>query len=267
MKAKVIGIIGAGLVGKSLATQLSKAGHTVKVANSRGPHTLQNFAKETGTKAVDIKDIASNVDVLILAVPLKNVVGLRTLVSNLTNTTVVLDACNYYPWRDERITEIDAGLTESVWVAQQLGFPVIKAFNNIIASNMVTSSRAHGATDRVALPVSGDDPKAKSVIMELVEDIGFTAYDAGALVDSWRQQPAQPIYCTDPSLKELPSLLARANKKKAAANRGRIKTILNRIPADFSGKDLTQASRLFIGLDVFKLKSWTALFRLGLAMI
>jgi len=267
MKPKVIGIIGAGLVGKSLAAQLHKAGHTVKVANSRGPKTLQTFEKQTGAKAVDVTEVASGADILILAVPLKNIAGLRVLLTNLPASAVVLDACNYYPWRDEQITEINEGVTESVWVSQQLGIPVIKAFNNIIASNMITGSRPAGAPDRVALPVAGDNLKAKMIIMELVEELGFTPFDAGTLADSWRQQPAQPVYCTDPTLKELPGLLARADRQKAQANRGRIKMILEKIPPGFSGQDLTRVSRLLVGLDVFKLKTWAALIRMGIAML
>jgi len=267
MKQKAIGIIGAGLVGKGLAIQLKKAGHTVKVANSRGPQTLLTFEQQTGARAVDISEVALNVDFLILAIPLKNVVGLAEKISYLHEATIVLDACNYYPWRDGQISQLNEGMTESVWVAGQLGFPVIKVLNNIIADNMITSSKPQAAPDRVALPVSGDNPEAKNAVSELVEEIGFTAYDAGNLADSWRQQPGQPFYCTDPRLKEHPVLLARADKNKAKANRSRIQIILSKIPPEFSGQDLTAVSRLLIGLDVFKLKSWSALIRFGWAML
>jgi predicted dinucleotide-binding enzyme len=47
------------------------------------------------------------------------------------------DTGNYYPrHRDGRIEWIEAGLTESRWVAQQLNRPVIKAFNNIYAEHL-----------------------------------------------------------------------------------------------------------------------------------
>ncbi|MES2826504.1 MAG: NAD(P)-binding domain-containing protein [Bacteroidota bacterium] len=264
---EIIGIVGAGLVGKALATQLSKFGYTVKVANSRGPQTLRTFEQETGARAVEVSEIARETDILILAIPLKNISKLRNLILNLPGTAVVIDACNYYPWRDEQIPEINAGLTESVWVSRQLERPVIKAFNNIIAANMVTSSKSLDSPKRVALPVAGDDPIAKNIVMDLMKELGFTAFDAGSLVSSWRQQPGQPVYCTDPTISELPKLLARADKQKAKANRARIKIILSRLPPEFSGQDLTSVSRLMIGLDVFKLKSWAALVRCSLAML
>jgi hypothetical protein len=33
--------------------------------------------------------------------------------------------------------------------------------------------------------------------MELVNDMGFDAVDAGGLDESWRQQPATPVYTAD----------------------------------------------------------------------
>ena len=38
-----IGIIGVGSIGKPLARKLVAAGHEVKLANSRGPETLQGL--------------------------------------------------------------------------------------------------------------------------------------------------------------------------------------------------------------------------------
>ena len=46
--------------------------------------------------------------------------------------------------------------------------------------------------------------------MELVESIGFDAFDSGSIADSWRQSPAAPAYCTDLPLSELPNALQRA---------------------------------------------------------
>jgi len=47
------------------------------------------------------------------------------------------------------------------------------------------------------LPVSGDDPAAKAIVSQLVDEAGFDPVDAGGLDDSWRQQPGSPAYCTD----------------------------------------------------------------------
>jgi hypothetical protein len=111
---------------------------------------------------------------------------------------VVVDTGNYYPReRDGRIDGIEAGTTESRWVAQQLGRPVVKAFNNIYAKHLLERGRPKGAAGRIALPVAGDDAAAKGVVSRLLDELGFDAVDAGSLDESWRQQPGSPVYGTD----------------------------------------------------------------------
>jgi hypothetical protein len=81
-------------------------------------------------------------------------------------------------------------------VSQQIRLPVVKAFNNIYAQHLSDRGRPRGSTDRIALPVAGDQP-AKATVMGLVEDLGFDAVDGGRLEESWRQQPGTPVYGTD----------------------------------------------------------------------
>ena len=50
---------------------------------------------------------------------------------------------------------------------------------------------------RIALPVAGDDDAAKTVVLKLVEELGFDGVDAGGLDESWRQQPGTPVYTKD----------------------------------------------------------------------
>jgi len=82
-------------------------------------------------------------------------------------------------------------MPESMWVAQQLGQPVVKAFNNIYAQHLRDSGPPPGSPGRIALPVAGDDQAAKATVMALVEDLGFDPVDAGGLEESWRQHPAR----------------------------------------------------------------------------
>jgi predicted dinucleotide-binding enzyme len=39
-----IGIIGAGMIGETLARRLAQLGHQIAIANSRGPQTLRDLA-------------------------------------------------------------------------------------------------------------------------------------------------------------------------------------------------------------------------------
>ena len=133
---------------------------------------------------------------------------------------VIVDTGNYYPGvRDERIPEIEAGLPESQWVAQQLGRPVIKAFNSILAQSLAGKGREAGKPGRIALPVAGDDPDAKRIATGLVNDAGFDSVDAGTLAESWRQQPGTAAYCTDLSVEDLRRALPAADREGAPAKR------------------------------------------------
>src|SRR5581483_807318 len=98
---------------------------------------------------------------------------------------------------------------------QQLGRPVIKVFNNIYAEHLANRGKPAGTQDRIALPVAGDDPKAKQVVMDLVNDMGFDAVDAGGLDESWRQQPGTPVYTTDLSADGVKAALAQASPERS----------------------------------------------------
>ena len=122
-----IGIIGVGKLGSVLARRLRDLGHTVLIANSRGPETLSPFAAEVGAVAVSVSEAASNVDVLVLSIPLINVLSLPSdLLAPLPASVPIVDTCNYYPPRDGRIREIDAGQVESEWTSEKLRRPVIR---------------------------------------------------------------------------------------------------------------------------------------------
>ncbi|HET7456194.1 MAG TPA: NAD(P)-binding domain-containing protein [Gemmatimonadaceae bacterium] len=211
-----IGIIGAGHIGGALTRRLTKLGHDVSVANSRGPETLAALAKETGAKAVTVSEAARGKDVVVVTIPEKNVPSLpRDLFAAAGDGTVVVDTGNYYPrQRDGRIDAIERGTTESRWVAQQLGRPVVKAFNNIYAQHLLEHGRPKDDPKRIALPVAGDDPKAKAVVIGLLDQLGFDGVDAGTLDESWRQQPGTPVYASDLDADGVRRALAEASRER-----------------------------------------------------
>jgi 8-hydroxy-5-deazaflavin:NADPH oxidoreductase len=211
-----IGIIGAGHIGGTLTRRFSAVGHEVSVANSRGPESLSELAKETGATPVTVQQAARAGDVVVVTIPMKHIVELpRDLFKGTFGGVVVIDTCNYYPrQRDGRIAAIEEGLPESRWVEQQLGHPVIKAFNNIYAQHLLELGKPAGTSGRIALPVAGDDTSAKSLVMGLVEQIGFDAVDAGGLDESWRQQPGTPVYAADFDREGVRRALAQATPER-----------------------------------------------------
>lgn len=210
-----IGIIGAGMIGGTLARRLAQLGHDVTIANSRGPETLAALAAEVGARAVEPREAARSGEIVIVTIPQRAVKDLpKELFAGVPADVVVVDTGNYYPARDGSIPEIEQGQPESAWVASQIGRPVIKGFNNIFFKSLLERGRPKDSADRVAIPVAGDVADAKSKVMQLIESLGFDAVDAGSLDESWRQQPGSPCYTGDFTAPELRRALAAAERDR-----------------------------------------------------
>jgi predicted dinucleotide-binding enzyme len=195
-----IGIIGAGHIGSALAVRLVSLGHSVRIANSRGPETLGDVAQKTGATPATAQEAAQHGEIIVVTIPLINIPDLpKDLFANVPAEVPVIDTSNYYPLlRDGRLPELETGsLTESEWVQQHLGRPVVKVFNNIYADHLEKKGLPVGSPGRIALPVASDDEAAKRRVMALVEELGFDAVDDGSLHESWRQQPGTPSYGAD----------------------------------------------------------------------
>jgi len=216
-----IGVIGAGAVGGTLAQLLAKLGHQVSIANSRGPESLTALATGIGASPVAVVDAARAAEIVIVAIPTNAVADLpQDLFANVPDSVVVVDTGNYHPeLRDGRIDAIDRGMLDSEWVAQQLGRPVIKAFNNILATSLLEKRAPRGVTGRVALSVAGDSANAKATVLRLVDDLGFDPVDGGDLDNSWRQQPGTPAYCRDLEAAALRRALTEADRSRIAEYR------------------------------------------------
>jgi len=219
-KMKNIGIIGAGQIGSTLARKFSALGHKVKIANSRGPETLTELAKELNVQAVTINEVIKDVDVVIIAIPQKRIEDLPvTLFADSPEQLIIVDTGNYYPGRDGRMEDLEAGLAESQWVSNHLQRPVLKAFNSIGVGSLSDNGKPSHDPERIALPVSGDSDQDKAVLINLIDQLGFDGVDGGTLAESWRQQPGSPVYCTDHPKQELIRLLQLTERSRLAEMR------------------------------------------------
>ena len=193
-----IAIIGAGNIGGALTRRFTALGHEVVVANSRGPQTLEELCEETGASASLVSVAAEGAELVIVTIPERAIPALPAgFLDGAAPGAPIVDTGNYYPRRDGHIEEIETGVTESRWVSRQLGRPVVKAFNNIQSRHLLEGGRPAGTPGRIALPVAGDEPEAKALVMRLVDELGFDPVDAGGIDNSWRQQPGTPVYAAD----------------------------------------------------------------------
>lgn len=238
-----IGILGVGFIGATLVRKLSAAGHAVLVANSRGPETIQQLADEAGATAVTAAEAVTNVDVIVLSVPLNRMPPLRDLLAHVPANIPVIDTSNYYPLRDGHIPAIDDGQIESEWVGDQIGRPVIKAWNAVLAGTLRKNGKPVGDPLRTAIPVSGDDERAKQIAMELVEATGFDAVDAGGISESWRIQTGNPSYCTELTANELRHALTLADRALAPKRRDVGMQVVLTFGDMFDNDDLLRVNR------------------------
>jgi predicted dinucleotide-binding enzyme len=191
-----IGIVGAGRIGHALGVRFAGAGHAVMLSNSRGPDTLGDVVSsiEGNVRAGTVEEAAAFGEFAAVAIPTQAIRGLPPVPFT---GKLVIDANNYYPDPDWRLAELDADeVTSSELLASLLpGATVVKAFNTIYWARLLEDSHPElPAEERLAIPIAGDDPEAKRTVSDLIDQIGFTAVDAGTLAETRRQQPGAPLY-------------------------------------------------------------------------
>jgi len=240
-----IGIIGVGHIGKTLALKLAEAGHDIAVANSRGPEYIDEGVLATGARAVTIQQAVEDKDVIILSIPLNRIPEVAPLLKDVLEGTTVIDTSNYYPAHDNKIDDIEAGQVESLWVVEQLGRPIAKAWNAIGSHSLVVNGKPAGSKERIAIPISADRDIDREVTTKLINDTGFDAFNTGSLADSWRQQPGAPAYCTDLTLNELIAVIDTAEKERLPKRRDiAVAAIMERLSSPTTNPDADYGVRL-----------------------
>jgi len=191
----VIGFIGSGHIGGTVARLSVAAGHQVVLSNSRGPATLADLVADLGplARAGTAEEAATAGAVVVVSIPFK---AYPSLPAGPLAGKVVLDTCNYYPERDGHIAALDDGTETSSELLQHhlAGADVVKVFNNIFYQHLGSLGCPAGAADRSYLPIAGDNADAKAEAARFIDSIGYGVVDAGNLSDSWRQEPGTPAY-------------------------------------------------------------------------
>ncbi len=243
-----IGVIGIGAIGGTIAKKLAKAGHTVKVANSRGKDAVKDFASEIGAVPSDLTDIGEGVDVLIISIPYGAIPDLPgSVFDKLPENAIIVDTGNFYPEvRNEQIDGLGDGETESLWLSKRIGRPVVKTFNNLLAYTLAELGREKGAEGRIAMQVAGDDEAQKMTVMQLVDQCGFDPYDAGNLEDSWKMQPTSAGYCCDYTAEELKEVKEKSDQtpEVVAKRRAYVMTHFDElVGGDYSHENIIRMNR------------------------
>jgi 8-hydroxy-5-deazaflavin:NADPH oxidoreductase len=169
-----IAIIGAGNVGRALATSLTRAGHDVTITAAHQDHAVEAASLTGATAADSNRDAAANAQLVVLAVPAQSVAEIAGELGSAIDGKVVVDVTNRpTPNPEGPATSIAEELQGSVPSAR-----VVKAFNTAFASRQADPKVGGIAPDGY---VAGDDAAAKQTVLDVVESVGFRPVDAGSL--------------------------------------------------------------------------------------
>lgn len=207
-----IGFIGAGFIARALAEHLIRNGYEVMLSNSRGPQTLRSAAAAMKCEVGTAQEAAQFGEIVALAVP---IAAYQEIPADLLAGKIIIDIMNHYPDRDGPIPELtEEGLPTSALTARHFSKSrVVKAFNAIMANDLINDGSPAGTPNRRALPVASDDAQAKELVMTLVDQCGFDPVDAGTIEDSWKFERARPAYCVYLTKEQLGETLADTGRK------------------------------------------------------
>jgi 8-hydroxy-5-deazaflavin:NADPH oxidoreductase len=185
-----IGTIGAGDFAQAFAKRALKAGHKVKLSNSRGPDSLREIVNRLGPGAMAAtKEEAAACEMVLLAVPWDNVPETLASLPKWKNQ-ILIDGTNPFHGKARNFTLANVGnlSTSQLVAALAPGARVVKALNNMTVPNLEADPAANGARRVVFL--SGDDEGAKKQVQALLEGFGYSAIDLGNLRDGGLIQQA-----------------------------------------------------------------------------
>jgi len=193
-----IGIVGAGMIGSTVARLWVDASHEV-LLSSRHPNELDVLVKELGERASSGApvDAAEFGEVVLLTVPLKALPDLSRDIGSALAGKTVLDTSNAYEQRDGEIARQAMRHPRGTAGWSAMLFPRsrwVKAFNTVYFK--VLEREAHRNGDRVGIPLASDDRQALDIAAALVRDAGFDPVIIGPLARGKEFEPNTPPYNT-----------------------------------------------------------------------
>jgi NADPH-dependent F420 reductase len=180
-----IGFIGCGKMGGTLAKRFAEAGHSVKVS-ARKIEDAETCAKqcEKNASAGSVKEAAAFGDIVVLAVPYEEIPSALKNAGDLTGK-ILLDVTNAL-----KTNSLEMAVGYSTSASEEIakiapGAKVVKAFNTVFAVVENPMFSVHKPT----IFVASDHKDAKKTVMDLANQIGFKAYDAGPLKNARLLEP------------------------------------------------------------------------------
>ncbi len=220
MKINKIGIVGSGNIGGTLGILLAKAGYEI-LYSSRHPENLKDLVRTAGPKsrAGTVAEAIAFGEVIVLSLPVKALPDLDAKTKEALKGKIVIDTSNPYPERDGKIADEarkDPG-GMGVFVARLLpGAKIIRAFNTVYFEDLKKTTNK--ASEKIGIPLAGDDQEGLQAAVELVEDAGLDPVVTGDLKTSKWFDVGTAVYATSATAREIREKLKLkpAGSKRAA---------------------------------------------------
>jgi 8-hydroxy-5-deazaflavin:NADPH oxidoreductase len=169
-----IGILGSGIVGTTLGTAFTHAGHDVRIGSrTSGTDATRAWAASVGGSTGTFADAAAFGEVLVNATPGAHSFAAFGSADPADLDKVLVDVGNPLDFSAGFPPSLLVSNTDSL--AEQLqrahpGARVVKALNTVTAELMVAPATVAG--DHM-LPIAGDDAAAKDIVRGLLRDLGW----------------------------------------------------------------------------------------------
>jgi hypothetical protein len=184
-----ITIVGSGYVGKTYGKLLAQAGHEIILTWSSNAASLDRATEEVGHGARNAAPaVAVSEGDLVLFGPRWEHIEAAARAAGPWAGKLVVDATNpYNPKRDGYVDLGDRNASQVV-IPFLPGARYVKAFNTLpVEQGFVTNSAGRTGADRVVIFMSGDDAGAKTIVGDIISQIGFTPFDLGSIAESAQQ--------------------------------------------------------------------------------
>lgn len=168
-----IGILGTGVVGKTLATKLAKLGNEVRMGSrSAGGEKAKAWVREAGGKSSEgtFADAAAHGEIVFNCTSgMASLEALKAAGAQNLEGKVLVDVANPLDFSKGMPPTLSVCNTDSLAEQIQRAFPtakVVKTLNTVTTAVMVKPSIITGAH---TMFVSGNDQKAKAEVMNILK--------------------------------------------------------------------------------------------------
>jgi 8-hydroxy-5-deazaflavin:NADPH oxidoreductase len=159
-----VAVLGAGIVGRTLATGWARAGHRVLLGSRTpdAPRVLAAVAETGAAGAARHSDATRHADVAVITTPADQVPALVAELGDTLAGRVAIDTTNLVSPGAAVLHHIDALVAAGA-----------VAFRGINTTGWEQMARPLFGTQRADMPFAGPDTPARPVVEQLIADLGF----------------------------------------------------------------------------------------------